>query len=234
MAGKHGLTIFAIAVFAMTASVDPACSMDSMKRGVDFSGFSGGSVLNWLGAKGFEPKQDAKNVRRVVYSALPSAIALETKMRASGFLLNEMDVRDYSRVHIEWGVHAFPSGASYEQGARAEAIMVYIFFGKERHSSGSLLIPDSPYFLALYLCETEATNKAFKGRYHHASGRFICVERPQVGATVETDFPFADTFRRVFGKEAPDISGIALAIDTANANGPGVAKSFIRKIEFAQ
>ena len=120
------------------------------------------------------------------------------------------------------------------RGVRAEAIMVYIFFGKERHASGSLVIPDSPYFLALYLCETEATNKPFKGRYHHASGRFICVERPQLGATVATDFPFADTFRRVFGREAPDISGIALAIDTSNAKGAGVAKSFIRKIEFAK
>jgi hypothetical protein len=112
--------------------------------------------------------------------------------------------------------------------------MVYIFFGKERHSSGSLVIPNSPYFLALYLCETEATNTPFKGRYHHASGRFICVERPQVGATVATDFPIADTFRRVFGKEPPDISGIALAIDTANAKDAGIAKSFIRKIEFAE
>jgi hypothetical protein len=55
-----------------------------------------------------------------------------------------------------------------------------------------------------------------------------------LGTTVETDFPFADTFRRVFGKEAPDISGLALAIDTASANGTGIAKSFIRKIEFAQ
>ncbi|MDK2742387.1 MAG: DUF3047 domain-containing protein [Nitrospira sp. BO4] len=234
MAGKHRLIIFVIAALTMTASVDLARSTDSLKPGVDFSGFSGGSVLNWLGSKGFEPKQDARNTRRVVYSALPSAIALETKTRAFGLLLNERDVRDYSRVRIEWGVDAFPSGASYEEGARAEAIMVYIFFGKERHSSGSLFIPDSPYFLALYLCETETTNKPFKGRYHHAIGRFICVERPRLGATVKTDFPVADTFRRVFGKEAPDISGIALAIDTANANGTGVAKSFIRKIEFAQ
>ena len=218
----------------MTASVDSARSTDSLKRGVDFSGFSGGSVLNWLRSKGFEPKQDASNAGRVVYSALPSALALETKTRAFGMLLNEMDVRDYSRVRIEWGVDAFPPGASYEKGVRAEALMVYIFFGKERHSSGSLLIPDSPYFLALYLCETEATNKPFKGRYHHASGRFICVERPQLGATVATEFPIADTFRRVFGKEPPDISGIALAIDTANAKGTGVAKSFIRKIEFAE
>src|SRR5215831_3915747 len=234
MAGKHWLTICVIAALAMTASVDSARSTDSLKGGVDFSGFSGGSVLNWLGSKGFEPKQDASNARRIGYSASPNALALETKTRAFGLLLNEMDVRDYSRVRIEWGVDAFPPGASYEEGVRAEAIMVYIFFGKERHSSGSVFIPDSTYFLALYLCETEATNKPFKGRYHHASGRFICVERPQLGATVATDFPFADTFRRVFGQEAPDVSGIALAIDTANAKGTGVAKSFIRKIEFAE
>jgi len=52
-------------------------------------------------------------------------------------------------------------------------------------------------------------------------------------ATVAIDFPIADTFRRVFGKEPPDVSGIALAIDTANAKSTGIAKSFIRKIEFA-
>jgi len=52
-------------------------------------------------------------------------------------------------------------------------------------------------------------------------------------ATVAIDFPIADTFRRVFGKEPPDVSGIALAIDTANPKGTGIAKSFIRKIEFA-
>ena len=224
----------AITALAMTASVDQARSTDSLQRGVDFSGFSGGSVLSWLGSKGFVPKQDASNARRVVFSASPSALALETKTRAFGLLLNEMDVQDYSRVRIEWGVDVFPAGASYENGVRAEAIMVYIFFGKERHASGSLFIPNSPYFLALFLCETEATNKPFKGRYHHASGRFICVERPQLGAMVATDFPIAETFRRVFGKEPPDISGIGLAIDTANVKGAGIAKSFIKKIEFAE
>lgn len=234
MAARHWLAIGAVAAFAATMSIGPAWSTDTLDRGVDFSGFPGGSVLNWLGSKGFEPKQDASNARRVIYSVLPRGLALETKTRAFGLLLNEMDVRDYSRVRIEWGVDAFPSGASYEAGVRAEAVMVYIFFGKERHASGSLFIPDSPYFLALYLCETDAINKAYTGRYHHASGRFICVERPQLGAAVSTDFPIADTFRRVFGREAPDISGIGLAIDTANVKGAGIAKSFIRKIEFPE
>src|SRR5215472_10057976 len=231
MSGKHlELTICVVAALVMAASVYPARSTDSLNRGVDFSGFPGGSVLDWLRLKGFVPQRDASNARRVVFFALPNGLALETKTRAFGLLLNEMDVQDYSRVRIEWGVDAFPPGASYERGVRAEAIMVYIFFGKERHASGSVFIPNSPYFLGLFLCETDATNKPFKGRFHHTSGRFICVKRPKLGATVVTDFPIADTFRRVFGIEAPDISGIGLAIDTANARGTGIAKSFIKKI----
>lgn len=39
--------------------------------------------------------------------------------------------------------------------------------------------------------------------------------------------------KRIFGK-IEDISGIGLAIDTANVSGSGVAKSFIRKIEFSK
>jgi hypothetical protein len=63
----------------MTASVHPVHSADGPKRAIDFSGFPGGSVLSWLGAKGFVPKQDASNQRRVVYSATPSAIRAELR-----------------------------------------------------------------------------------------------------------------------------------------------------------
>lgn len=235
MHGRRWLAICALALVAMIASDHPARSADGAKRGFDFSGFPGGSVLSWLGARGFVPKQDASDARKVVYSASPSALVLETRSRAFGLLLNEIDVRDVSHVRIAWGVDAFPPGASYEKGVRAEAAMVYIFFGRERHASGSLFIPDSPYFLALYLCESEATDTPFRGRYHHASGRFICVARPPLGATVATDFPIAATFKQVFGKaEVPDVSGIGIAIDTANARGSGVAKSFIKTIDFTE
>ena len=231
---RHLLAICAVAALALIAPVHRARAADDPQRGVDFSGFPGGSVLGWLHTKGFEPKQDASNARRVVYSASPGQLELETKSRAFGLLLKEMDVRDPSRVHIEWGVDAFPPGASYEKGIRSEAIMVYIFFGTERHASGSLFVPDSPYFLALFLCESDAIDKPFKGRYHHGSGRFICVARPQSGATAATDFPLAETFKRVFGKnEVPEISGIGVAIDTSNVTGSGAAKSFIRRIEFS-
>ena len=233
MSGKLLLAICAIAGSVTITSPIPARSADSLIYGVEFSGFPGGSVLRWLRSKGFQPKQDASNARKVVYSVSHGDLVLETKTHAFGLLLNETDVRDYSRVRIEWGIDAFPSGASYEKGIRSEAVMVYVFFGKERHASGSLFVPDSPYFIGLFLCESGSINEPFKGRYHHAGGRFICVDRPPLGVSVTTDFPIAEAFTRIFGKDrASDISGFGIAIDTANARGAGVAKSFIKKIEF--
>jgi hypothetical protein len=233
MGGKLLLAVCTLASVAIIASAPPARAADSVIYGVDFSGFSGGSVLDWLGSKEFQPKQDAANGRRVVYSVSQDNLVLETRSRAFALVLNETDVRDYSRIRIEWRVDAFPPGASYEAGVRSEAIMVYVFFGNERHSSGSLLIPDSPYFLGLFLCESEATNQPFRGRYYHAIGRYICLDRPPLGKLVTTEFPIAEAFTRIFGRgQPPDISGFGIAIDTSNARGNGVAKSSIRRIEF--
>jgi hypothetical protein len=233
MARQRLLAICTIASSLILASAHPARSADGVIYGVNFSGFRGGSVLQWLGSKGFVPKQDASNASRVGYSLSERGLVQETKRHAFGLLLKEQDVRGSSRVRIEWGVDAFPPGASYDKGIRSEAIMVYVFFGKERHPSGSLVVPDAPYFIGLFLCESDRTNEPFKGRYHHAGGRFICVDRPAVGASVTTEFRIADAFTRIFGKDrAPDISGFGIAIDTANAKGTGVAKSFVRKIEF--
>jgi hypothetical protein len=231
IASKTFLAILVISLSVMAASA--ARSQSSVIYSVDFSGFGGGSVLKWLRSRGFVPKQDASNSKKVVYSIASDTLRLETKTRAFGLLLNEKDVRDYSRIRIEWGVDAFPPGASYEKGIRSEAVMVYVFFGKERHASGSLFVPDSPYFIALFLCESEATNQPFTGRYHRASGRFVCVDRPSPGTSVTTDYPIAESFSRIFGRnQVPDVSGIGIAIDTANTRGTGMAKSFIRKIEF--
>jgi hypothetical protein len=202
---------------------------------MDFAGFPGGTVLNWLRTKGFEPKQDAGNANKVVFFDQGGDLALETKTKAFGLLLNEADVAGYSRIRIQWGVDVFPLGASYAKGVRAEAVMVYIFFGKERLSSGSLFIPDSPYFLGLFLCQGDKIGEAYTGRYFKAGGRFICVAHPRAGELITTEYPLGDAFKRTFGQnEVPDISGFGISIDTNNARGNGVARAFIRKIEFVK
>jgi hypothetical protein len=38
----------------------------------------------------------------------------------------------------------------------------------------SVLIPNSLYFIGLFLCQDDRTNFPHKGPYFHASGRFVC------------------------------------------------------------
>jgi hypothetical protein len=202
---------------------------------VSFSSYTGGPALPWLARQGFAAKRDATNPKSVVFSFADKSLVLETKKRAAALLLNEKDVLNFSRIRIEWGVDIFPAGASYLGGVRSEAVMVIVFFGSKKLPSGSLLIPDSPYFIGLFLCEKDPIDEAFNGRYFQAGGRYVCVDHATIGKSVVSDYPIAAAFRRFFGKdEVPPISGIGISIDTESAKGSGAAKAFIRKIEFVK
>src|SRR5262249_6161645 len=153
------LSLVAVMVLACPAGPRPADAADAgVAYAVDFKGYTGGSVLEWLGRKKFVAKQDADNTRKIGLSIINEALGLEAKERALGLLLNETDIPGPRRIRIEWGVDAFPEGVSYEKGIRSEPIMIYTFFGKKKLSSGSLLVPDSPYFIGLFLCEAGRTD----------------------------------------------------------------------------
>jgi len=200
---------------------------------VDLTDYSGGPVMNWLKGKGFAPEQDMTDQRRIVLTGSDRALTLQAKAPSLGLLVNEVDVPVYSRIRIDWGVQAFPPGASYEQGVRSDAVMVYVFFGSKKLSSGSLFIPDSPYFLGLFLCEADRTGYPYVGRYFKLGGRYVCVDRTTAGKAVTTEFAVAEAFQRFFERdEVLPISGIAIGVDTKSAKGDGSAKAFIKKIEF--
>lgn len=229
---RLSIAVLAILIAVVSAPVRVVEAAEPPVYSLDFTGFPGGDVLKWLGTKGFVPKQDANNSRKVVYRVEGNDLRLEAKTQAQALLLNETHILDYSRIRIEWGVDAFPPEASYENGVRSESVMIYVFFGKERISSGSFIIPDSPYFLGLFLCESGKTNEAFTGRFYQAGGRYICLDRPPLGELVTTEYPIAQAFTRIFGKDhAPDISGLGISIDTSNAKGKGTGRAFVRKIE---
>ncbi len=119
---------------------------------VRFADYESGPIEDWLLGKGFRLKEDAQRLDRIDLDAGENGLAFEAKERAFGIIPNEaVNVPEFTYVEIDWGVDDYPEGVSYEQGVRNEAIMVYIFLGDERQSSGSLFIPDSPYFIALFL-----------------------------------------------------------------------------------
>jgi hypothetical protein len=226
------LVSFILALALLTPS-RPAGTVPGHADVFDFAGFPGGPVLKWLQQRGFVPKQDAASPGKVEFSIADDTLFMDAKRKALALLLSEANVSNTSHIRIEWGVQEFPDGASYEKGVRADAGMVYVFFGDEKLSSGSLLVPNSPYFLGLFLCQTDPVDRPYQGRYFKAGGRYVCVDRATPGETVTTDFDIDGAFKRYFGQsETPYISGVGIAIDTDAAKGKGTARSFIKSIEF--
>ena len=222
-----------VALLALACLAGPRPAAADAAYTADFKGYKGGSVIEWLGREGFVAKQDADNKSKIVLSVHDDALVLEAKRRALGLLLNETDVPGPAKIRIEWGVDAFPHGVSYDKGIRSEPIMIYTFFGKKKISSGSLLVPDSPYFIGLFLCEAGRTDHPYTGRYFRAGGRYVCANVVKVGETVVTEFDLGKAVKDYFKlSEIPPISGFAVGIDTDNAKGAATAKSYVKKIEY--
>ena len=201
---------------------------------IDFSDYDAdkGSVRDWLAAKGFKFKSDSEDHDTIALSAEHGVLDIRTKKSAFGMIYRELDAPGAARARITWGVSEFPEGASYEHGVHDEALMLYVFLGDEKMPSGSLLLPDSPYFIGLFLCNSDQVERPYEGKYYKGSGRFVCVGKPKPDEKVVSEFDFATAFEKYFGKDqVPVVSGIGLEVDTKEAGNDGRAAAFIEKIE---
>jgi len=203
---------------------------------IDFSDYEEGSIEEWLEKKGFDLKEEAKDRRKLDLDVDEGALFLEAKKPLMALIVKEsVGLGKYSRIKIEWGVVKYPKDASYEGKVKNEALLVLVFFGDEKISSGHLAIPDSPYFIGLFLGRHDKLNKAYKGNYYHEGGRFVCLGNPKPGETIISEFDLADAFKKYFQKdEVPSISGVALEVDTTSSADEGRAVAFIHSIEFLE
>lgn len=201
---------------------------------IDFSDYEEGSIDQWLNNKGFKFEQGAKDRKKLDLDMDEGGLILEARTRLRGFIVNDsLEPRKYSGVRVEWGVVKYPRGASYEAEVNNEAIQVLIFFGHEKISSGHLVLPNSPYFIGLFLGRHDMPYKAYRGRYYQQGGRFVCMGNPLAGETIISEFDLIYAFKRYFQKaEVPPITGVALAMDTTSSGDKGRAVAFVNKIEF--
>jgi hypothetical protein len=203
---------------------------------VDFSGYAGGLAAKWLETHGFKLEQDAKKPNLLALSIDDNVLTLEAKGRMTGFILNDsINLDKIRKVRINWGIKKYPQDVSYQNKVNNEALMLYLFFGKDKVSSGHILIPNSPYFIGLFLCRDDEVNVPYKGRYFHTSGRFVCLGKPVPGEMIVSEFDLDSAFRKYFSKkETPSITGIGFGVDTSKAGGGGTGAAFIKSIEFSQ
>ena len=203
---------------------------------IDFSDYEVGSVEKWLEVKGFRFERDARDRKKLDLEVSERGLILDIRNPMFGIIVNEdVDLEEFTSIRLEWGVLDYPEGASYEKGIRNEALMVIVFFGYDKISSGHFLIPNTPYFIGFFLGREEKAGKSYTGSYFKKSGRYVCLGNPAEGETVISEYNLVDAFKRKYEKdEVPLISGVALAMDTAKAKNQGKARAFIKSIEFLE
>ena len=199
---------------------------------VDFTDYVSGSIDTWLKSKGFEFERDARSRDKIALRAGGNGLELEALRPAQGLLVNSsINKGNFSKVEIEWGVEQHPAGASYEKQVNNEAIMVHVFFGSEKKSSGSMFAPDVPYFIGLFLCNGDRVGYAYTGHYYKEGGRYVCLESATPGKTVVSRFDLKEEVRKIFGDAvAALVTGYSVEVDTSSSRGKSSA--FIKRISF--
>jgi hypothetical protein len=237
---RESRTLIILAILLVMHSLSARAELSTQAKAgaaayvIDFSQYQGGPVDKWLETHNYRLEKDARNRQLLRLSIKDGILLLEAKARMNGFILNDsINLENARTIKITWGVKKYPEDVSYQNKVNNEALMLYVFFGKEKIPSGHLLIPNSPYFIGLFLCQDERLNFPYKGRYFHIGGRFVCLGKPAPDEMTVSQFDLDRNFKSYFNKgETPSISGIGFGVDTSKAGGDGKAAAFIKRIEF--
>ena len=199
-----------------------------------------GNALDWFEERGWEEQVDMDKMNPRFENG---SLVIEAKDAVSGVFFKDFRTESkrlsgINRIRINWGVEQYPEGADWSGSVEEKrnvrnAIGVMIFFGDENQESGSIFIPDIPYFLALFLGEKERPGKAYLANYWQKGGRYFCIScNGKVGEFI-SEMEIPNTFKDQFGLDPPPITGIAIDADATNTSSKNGrhSKAYIKKIE---
>ncbi len=196
---------------------------------LDFSNQKNGNASDWFAGNGFKLQNDGNKIKSRFENGM---LLLEVDKDINGLITKEVRIEGATKVRIEWGVKRYLKGANWEKGVLREAIGFIVSFGDDKISSGSMVVPNVPYFIVIFLGEHEIEGKAYLGKYYQKGGRYFCQPCGSApGETVVTEFDLAKTFKSQFGKSTvPFISGFSFEIDARDTDGN--SQVFIKSISF--
>lgn len=196
---------------------------------IDFSGHPDGPAETWLRQRSFVFRLDAEKLAPRFEN---DRLVLQTEGARAGLFELPMHLSGVERLRVAWGVERYPHGADWSRGVTAVPVAVMTSFGTRKISSGSLFVPNAPYFIGLFLGEKEAAGRVYLGNYYKKGGRYYCTPcGTPTGQRVVTVFDLADAFRTEFEtEEIPPISRFGFQMNTKRTSGGAVA--FIEKVEF--
>lgn len=221
-----------MAVMAILLVAAPAWSdgegEGEVVHSIDFTAPTNGDAMPWL-RDHFELRRSADDLSA---EFTDRGLVLSTGENITGLFVKELNLSGAERVRVRWGVDRYPEGANWEQSTYRVPIAIMVSFGDTDIASGSLFVPNTPYFISLFLSKNAEPDTGYTANYYHKGGRYFCDPcHPPTGDVVTTTFNLTKTFKRTFDKQAvPPITGFSFQMNTDDTSGG--ARAFIEQVEF--
>ena len=198
---------------------------------VDFSSQPDGDAVAWLTRQGFAFHLKAHELAPRFEQG---RLVLETATETAGGFVQTLHVPGVRRLRVRWGVDRYPQGADWAKGVYRVPIAVMVSFGEDKMDSGSLFIPNAPYFLSVFLGAHEQEGRAYTARYYQQGGRYFCQPcRVPPGQTVVTEFDLETQFTEQFQQTVlPPVSRVGVQMNTTDTTGG--ARAFLMSIELLE
>ena len=222
------LVCFLCCVTLLLSSATLAGATGRVLHRVDFSIQPDGDAVAWLTQQGFAFHLEAHELAPRFEQG---RLVLETATETAGVLVRKLHVSGVRHLRVRWGVDRYPRGADWAKGVYRVPIAVMVSFGEDKMASGSLFVPNAPYFLSVFLGEHEQEGRAYTARYYQQGGRYFC--QPcgvPPGQTVVTEFDLATHFTEQFQPHVlPPVSSVSVQMNTTDTTGG--ARAFLISIE---
>lgn len=155
-------------------------------------------------------------------------LKISTTRPAFGFMIKKNLLKKQANwLEIEWGIERYPEAVNWDNSKNREAVMVYLFFGGTVPAE-HLYLPDTPFFIGMFLGKHEVAEKPYIGGNYAATGRYVCLDNPTPGQMITSRFNFSQAFKTWFDQATIlPVTAIAIDADTGGLPG-GLSSAFIK------
>jgi len=191
----------------------------------------GPNARQWLKRHGFILKKDMANDSFIrLAGSKEQGLLISVEQSAFGLAVRrDLDLRDVGRVEVQWGVTRYPKGADWQRGVHREPLMVTLFFGPEV-AADHFYLPDSPFFIGLFLCQDGSRNSPYIGKSYRQTGRYYCFDDAGKNLSSTGIINIAAAYRKWFATDVvPPLTGIGIEVDTSDL-ADGSACAWLKKI----
>lgn len=188
----------------------------------------------WLRKQGFTLQKDmatGKSIQLIGGNSDKGLYIASDKPSFGLAVKDGLNFHDIEKVVLEWGVQIYPTGASWQRQINREALMVSLFFGS-KVKADRIYLPDSPYFVGMFLCQDDLVRTPYIGKSYRDTGRFICLDRPERGSIIVSSFDVESAYLNWFSTGViPPLTGIGIELDTSGLP-EGQAGAYLKRITF--